>query len=300
MLLCYMLQTILCISSHAPFKDCMRMRQNSQDKNCLVDKNATNLRPSWKLKDGEVHLYTYLKLPLYFLSTKHFFILSTFYPGIYACACNPFQAPFLGWGLVRGGLAKCCNLTWHLHQAGIPDVDHYLDDFIILGRREYLLKLQTDSWAYPYPYPSLLTKQRARQLSLGLRLIRPQPSSVSQLTSSSCENGPPRPSSSTTPVGPSFAACWTPRATPIRLNNSMVAGLAWNGSSLLHTPYHMPRASGSWGCGAWHQRSRWCGTTDRRLPKSIAEKELLPIILACATWALPSTASPADVTTRWS
>ncbi len=42
-----------------------------------------------------------LKLPLYFLSTKHF--LSHKFSGNFdACACNPFQAPFLEWGLVRG------------------------------------------------------------------------------------------------------------------------------------------------------------------------------------------------------
>ncbi len=35
-------------------------------------------------------VYTYLKLLLYFLSTKHF--LSRNFD---ACACNPFQAPFL-------------------------------------------------------------------------------------------------------------------------------------------------------------------------------------------------------------
>ncbi len=38
--------------------------------------------------------YTYLKLSLYFLSTKHF--LPKFSGNFDACACNPFQAaPFL-------------------------------------------------------------------------------------------------------------------------------------------------------------------------------------------------------------
>ena len=40
--------------------------------------------------------------------------------------------------------------AWHLHQTGIPDVDHYLDDFIVLGPplsplcRHYLHRLQAE------------------------------------------------------------------------------------------------------------------------------------------------------------
>ncbi len=87
--------------------------------------------------------------------------------------------------------------------------------------------------------------------------------------------------------------------TPIRLNNGFCADLAWwmtfaaswNGVSFLAPPSSLPQhhfasdASGSWGCGAWHDRewlqTQWDSTTQKL---SIAEKELIPIILACAVW----------------
>ncbi len=44
-------------------------------------------------------------------------------------------------------------------------------------------------------------------------------------------------------------------------------------------------ASGTWGCGAWHNTSwfqiRWDATAH---PLTIAEKELIPIIIGCAVW----------------
>ena len=44
-------------------------------------------------------------------------------------------------------------------------------------------------------------------------------------------------------------------------------------------------ASGSWGCGAWHQNSWFQLQWDvRSSGLSIAEKELIPIVLAAATW----------------
>lgn len=87
--------------------------------------------------------------------------------------------------------------------------------------------------------------------------------------------------------------------TPIRLNAGFRADLAWwqeflvkwNGVSFLHPPSRLPTielttdASGSWGCGAWHGSDwfqvRW---DDRSAPLTIAEKELIPIILACEAW----------------
>ncbi len=96
------------------------------------------------------------------------------------------------------------------------------------------------------------------------------------------------------------STCHPPRGrTPIRLNKGFQSDLAWwlafvetwNGTSLLLTPSHLPHvvmtsdASGSWGCGAWHHRSWFQVTWDfRSSALTIAEKELLPIILACATW----------------
>ena len=87
--------------------------------------------------------------------------------------------------------------------------------------------------------------------------------------------------------------------TPIRLNAGFRADLVWwrefltrwNGVSFLPPPSHLPMteftsdASGSWGCGAWHRLSwfqvQW-GPRSQAL--SIAQKELIPIILACDAW----------------
>ena len=85
----------------------------------------------------------------------------------------------------------------------------------------------------------------------------------------------------------------------IRLNTGFRSDLAWwrtfleswNGVSFLAPPSHLPKvelttdASGSWGCGAWHLNSWFQLQWDvRSHPLYIAEKELLPIILACDTW----------------
>ena len=87
--------------------------------------------------------------------------------------------------------------------------------------------------------------------------------------------------------------------TPIRLNNGFRSDLSWchqfvqqwNGVSFLSPPSHLPSlemtsdASGSWGCGVWHNNSWFQLCWDERAhPLSIAEKELIPIILGCATW----------------
>lgn len=84
---------------------------------------------------------------------------------------------------------------------------------------------------------------------------------------------------------------------PIRLNKGDLAWWNmfvrdWNGASFLQPPAHLPQvelhsnASGSWGCGAysgveWFQL-QWDPTSQHL---SIAEKELIPIILACAAWS---------------
>ena len=87
--------------------------------------------------------------------------------------------------------------------------------------------------------------------------------------------------------------------TPIRLNQGFRADLAWwreflvqwNGVSFLTPPASLPRthlftdASGSWGCAAWHGDA-WFQVEWDSLSQSlsIAEKELIPIILACQVW----------------
>ena len=90
---------------------------------------------------------------------------------------------------------------------------------------------------------------------------------------------------------------------PIRLNKRFCSDLAWwsafigdwNRVSFLHPPNHLPEvelftdASGNWGCRAVHDKSwfqfPW-DTTSQAL--SIAEKELIPIILACGLMARQS------------
>ena len=85
----------------------------------------------------------------------------------------------------------------------------------------------------------------------------------------------------------------------IRLNNACRADIAWwtefipswNGISFLCPPHSLQvvecttDASGSWGCGAWHNTSWFQVPWDNRAGNlSIAAKELVPIILACAAW----------------
>ena len=65
----------------------------------------------------------------------------------------------------------------------------------------------------------------------------------------------------------------------------------WNGVSFLPPPSSFPSlevtsdASGSWGCATWHGHHwfqvKWCSRAE---PLSIAEKELIPIILALVAW----------------
>ncbi len=86
---------------------------------------------------------------------------------------------------------------------------------------------------------------------------------------------------------------------PIRLNAEFRSDLAWwimfiakwNGISFLAPPHKLPQvhltsdASGSWGCGAWHGTSwfqlKWDSSS---IKHPIAEKELIPIIVACVVW----------------
>ena len=86
---------------------------------------------------------------------------------------------------------------------------------------------------------------------------------------------------------------------PIRLNAAFRADLAWwrmfvdrwNGVLFLLLPAHLPTvemtsdASGSWGCGAWHSHACFQVQWDQSsCALSIAEKELIPIILGCVAW----------------
>ena len=70
----------------------------------------------------------------------------------------------------------------------------------------------------------------------------------------------------------------------------------WNGISYLPPPSFLPQlnlyfttdASGSWGCGAWHGTSWFKLKWDSRAHHlGIAEKELIPIVIACFIWGNP-------------
>ena len=91
----------------------------------------------------------------------------------------------------------------------------------------------------------------------------------------------------------------SPNSAIIRLNTAFRADLAWwqefikdwNGVSFLSTEFHNSHlamtsdASGSWGCGAWHSVHWFQVPWDLRSESmSIAEKELIPIILGAAIW----------------
>lgn len=86
---------------------------------------------------------------------------------------------------------------------------------------------------------------------------------------------------------------------PIRHNTRFRSDLAWwsvfihswNEVSFLPSSTLLPRlelssgASGSWGCRAWHQQYWFQVPWDHRSATlTIAEKELIPIILACTCW----------------
>ena len=90
-----------------------------------------------------------------------------------------------------------------------------------------------------------------------------------------------------------------PSQPMIRLNTGFRSDLArwntfiakWNGVSFLSPPSHLSQleitsdASGSWGCGAWHNHSWFQVQWDSRAQAlSIAEKELIPIILTLTAW----------------
>ena len=88
-------------------------------------------------------------------------------------------------------------------------------------------------------------------------------------------------------------------AAAIRLNLGFRSDLAWwrefvptwNGVAFLSPPDIIPTtematdASGSWGCGAWHGQ-HWLQVQwdEHSRDLDIACKEMIPIILACATW----------------
>ena len=228
-------------------------------------------------------------------------------------------------------------LNWHLTQTGVPEVYHYLDDFIVIGQpnssqcHQYLEILERECRSLGVPLAAHKREGPSSTLTfLGIeidtvvgqlclpsdklkRLVttitqwgtrrtcsKQELQSLIALLNHACKVIRPgrtflrRMIDLVTTVRSS-----APKSATIRLNNEFRADLAWwaeflsqwNGSSFFPPPLHIPRlaltsdASGSWGCGAWHGTAwfqiRW---NERAQPLTIAEKELIPIIVACATW----------------
>ena len=228
-------------------------------------------------------------------------------------------------------------LAWHLHQAGIPLIRNYLDDFIIVAPpgssqcRESLATLDHECQALGVPiadhkrdgpttclmYLGIEIDTAAGQLKLPddkLRRLRAllrdwgarracthkELESLIGLLNHACKVVRPGRSFLRRMLDLLHSVHRPPNSpVPLRLNQGFRADLAWwrlflerwNGVSFLLPPAHLPQvemttdASGSWGCGAWHKQSwfqvQW-GQGSHTM--TIAEKELIPIILGCAAW----------------
>ena len=228
-------------------------------------------------------------------------------------------------------------LNWYFHQCGIPNIHHYLDDFIMIGPpgspicRESMsaldrlctelgvpiaehkrdgpstcivfLGIEIDTIAGELRLPAdKLHRLQALLRQWGDRKVceRKELESLIGLLNHACK---------VVRAGRSFLRRMidllhsTPhsphRRTLIRLNTGFRSDLLWwstfvhhwNGISFLSNPSNLPvveiatDASGTWGCGAWHQdlwfQVQW-DSRSHNLP--IAVKELIPIILACGVW----------------
>ena len=228
-------------------------------------------------------------------------------------------------------------LQWYLKQSGIPHIEHYLDDFIIIAPNDVALcqgyvdtlnrvcsKLgvpiaehKRDGPTTCLTFLGIEIDTVQGQLRLPLDKLRHLLTTVQSwqcrrtCTRKELESliGLLNHACKVVRSGRSFlrrmldllhAVHRPPNSTiPIRLNLSFRSDLAWwltflptwNGISYLFPPNKLPQchlttdASGSWGCGAWHLSSwfqlQWSLESQ---DLTIAEKELIPIILACAAW----------------
>lgn len=228
-------------------------------------------------------------------------------------------------------------LNWHLQQAGIPLIRHYLDDYIIITPPDMArckdlvaiihkecgrlgvpiaahksegpttcitflgIEIDTISGQLRLPEDKL---QRLRALldNWGDRrhCERKQLESLIGLLNHACKVVRSGRSFLRRMIDLLHSVHHPPHSKiPIRLNKGFRSDLAWwsmfvrdwNGVSFLQPPAHLSQvelysdASGSWGCGTysgveWFQL-QWDPTSQHL---SIAEKELIPIILACAAW----------------
>lgn len=168
-------------------------------------------------------------------------------------------------------------LNWYLHKQGIPVIRHYLDDFIIISPphttqcRKSLEILDRVCCSLGVPIADHKRDGPTTCLTfLGIEVD----TLAGQLRLPADKRQRVR----------ALLRQWGARRTCTRKELESLIGL-------LLPPAHLPRvhitsdASGSWGCGAWHGSAWFQLQWDHRSqPLTIAEKELIPIILGCVAW----------------
>ncbi len=253
---------------------------------------------------------------------------------------NTFVDPMLPFGLRSAPKifnAVADALQWHLAQAGVEVLFHYLDDFIMVAPPESHLchawlqiliqecaRLGVPIAAHKTEGPSTVVVFLGITIDTAKGELRLPEDKLSRLqdlleewksrkccTRKELESliGLLNHAFKVIRAGRSFLrrmidllhSVHRPPASriPIRLSQSFRADLAWwveflsgwNGISFLNPPSSLAKihlytdASGSWGCAAWCGENwlqvRWDSRADSL---SIAEKELLPIILAGHAW----------------
>ena len=228
-------------------------------------------------------------------------------------------------------------LNWHLNQAGIKYVSHYLDDFIFVTPPESpegVVSMETLNKVCKHLGVPIAENKRdgptvctvflgieINTVNFTLRLPQEKMSRLLVLLEEWAERKSSTRKELESLIGLLNHACKVVRSgrsflrrmidllhsvhraphskTPIRINAGFRSDLAWwrefasrwNGVSFLPAPSSLPAvelttdASGSWGCGAWCGQQWFQLPWDERAqPLSIAAKELIPIILACASW----------------
>ena len=225
-------------------------------------------------------------------------------------------------------------LQWHLQQAGIPYVCHYLDNFVVIGRPHSsqcaesfaILDRKCQTLCIPMaahkregpstclPVLGIVIDTVAGELRLPTDKLERLQAFLEQWRDKrgylrkELESliGLLNHAYKVVRSGRSFLRRMidllhsVPSYQPyFRLNSEFRADLArwntffksWNGTSFLPPPSLLTQttfatdASGSWNCGAGHGQAWFQLPWDARAqPLSIAEKESIPIILACAAW----------------
>ena len=228
-------------------------------------------------------------------------------------------------------------LNWHLRRMGVEFVDHYLDDYIILGApgsdqcQTSLEVVERECRRLGVPLAVHKREGPATCLTfLGIQvdtvagqltLPRDKLGRLQELLQSWADRKCATRRELESLVGHLNHACKVVRSgrsflrrilnllhgvklpahssSRIRLSHGFRSDLAWwlefvakwNGVSFLAPPTHLPQlevtsdASGSWGCGAWHEASWFqCEWGPQAGHLTIAGKELIPVILACDTW----------------